>query len=169
MELISNKYRKLNEDLHNRAVFGQRGARHRMVVIDMLREFDALTVLDYGCGRADLAASMPGFDVRSYDPGIPARAKLPEQAEIVVCTDVLEHIEPELLDNVLAHINELTTVAAHLVIATKPDGNKKLADGRDPHLIVESPEWWQKKLAQHFDNVRCINVTARDCTFRVIK
>lgn len=165
--LISESYRSLNADLHKRAVFGQRGDRHALVVRDLINEFGG-PVLDYGCGRATLAASMPDVDVRNYDPAIPKYAADPEPCPIVICTDVLEHIEPDCLDAVLAHLERLTLKVAHLVVATKPDGNKKLADGRDPHLIVKPAEWWLPKLRE-FMPARLINVTARDCTFRVTR
>ena len=164
--LISENYRRLNADLHARAIFGQRGERHAPVVVDLLAEHGARTVLDYGCGRATLAAALPGVDVWSYDPAIKRFATLPPPCDIVVCTDVLEHIEPECLQAVLEHLRALTRVVAHIVIAIKPDGHKRLKDGRDPHLIVKPPEWWRDKLAEHYGLVRCVNVTNRDATFR---
>lgn len=165
--LISEHYRRMNADLHNRAVFGQRGARHVPVVREILREYGAdCTVLDYGCGRADLERALPDVKVWSYDPAIKHRATLPPPCDIVVCTDVLEHIEPDYLDDVLAHIKILTRKAAHLVVCTKLDGNKKLADGRDPHLIVQPAEWWRERICQHMP-ARLINCTERDVTFRV--
>lgn len=166
--LITDDYRALNRDLHKRAVFGQRGARHAPVVRQMLEEYGAgTTVLDYGCGRADLAKAMPDVKVWSYDPAIPQHATLPPPCGIVVCTDVLEHIEPDCLDAVLEHIASLTRKAAHIVIATKPDGHKKLADGRDPHLIVAPAEWWKGEL-RRFMPATLTNCTERDVTFRVV-
>jgi 2-polyprenyl-3-methyl-5-hydroxy-6-metoxy-1,4-benzoquinol methylase len=96
---------------------------------------------------------------------VPKFAALPEPAHVVVCTDVLEHVEPAYLDDVLRHLAECTVTVAHVVIATKPDGNKRLADGRDPHLIVRPAEWWRAKLNLYM-RARLINTTARDCTFR---
>jgi 2-polyprenyl-3-methyl-5-hydroxy-6-metoxy-1,4-benzoquinol methylase len=169
--LISDEYRRLNADLHQRAVFGQRGERHAPVVRDiipniLLANGRKHTVLDYGCGRATLSAALPGVQVVNYDPAIPEYAALPPPCDIVVCTDVLEHIEPNHLDAVLKHLRECTRFTAHIVIATKPDGGKKLADGRDPHLIVQPPEWWRERLASVYRTVRCMYVTARDCGFR---
>lgn len=165
MSLITNGYRALNADLHKRTIFGQRGGRHKLVALDLIEAYGATSILDYGCGRADLAASLPGVDVRSYDPAIAKHAALPEPADIVICTDVLEHIEPDCLHDVLTHLASLTKRIAHVVIATKEDGHKRLADGRDPHLIVKPAEWWRAKLPYYFRVVRTVNVTARDCTF----
>ncbi len=164
--LISEKYRKLNQDLHDRAVFGQRGARHAGVVRDMLREFGSGAVLDYGCGRATLALELPEIRVHCYDPAVPKFAADPPAVDYVVCTDVLEHVEPECLSGVLAHLRAKTLRLSHIVIATKLDGRKKLADGRDPHLIVQDAEWWRTKLDAHYGVVRLVNQSNRDCTFR---
>jgi hypothetical protein len=68
-------------------------------------------------------------------------AALPGFADLVVCTDVLEHVEPELLDTVLRHLRSLARKAVFVVIATRPS-NKTLSDGRNAHLIVETAEWW---------------------------
>jgi hypothetical protein len=70
---------------------------------------------------------------------------LPKPSDILVCTDVLEHIEPTLLDNVLDHIERLTREVALLVISCRP-ANAVLPDGRNAHLIIETPDWWLEKL-----------------------
>jgi S-adenosylmethionine:diacylglycerol 3-amino-3-carboxypropyl transferase len=68
--------------------------------------------------------------------------KPPEPHDIVVCTDVLEHIEPDCLDDVLADIRRCTKKAALLVVATRP-AMKTLSDGRNAHLIQEDFKWWE--------------------------
>jgi hypothetical protein len=64
---------------------------------------------------------------------------------MVVCTDVLEHIEPEHLDAVLRHVCSLAKKAVFLQIATRP-AKKCLPDGRNAHLTVQSAEWWLAKI-----------------------
>lgn len=164
--LISDDYRRLNEDLHRRATFGQRGSRHAEKVKEMLSKYGSGRVLDYGCGRATLGQSLPGVDVVNYDPAILVHSKSPPPCHIVICTDVLEHIEPECLDAVLRDIRRVIVRAAYIVIATKLDGRKKLADGRDPHLIVQPPSWWDEKLNEYFP-AKMTGSTNRDCTFLV--
>ena len=47
------------------------------------------------------------FEIKEYDPAIPGKDSLPEPADIVVCSDVLEHIEPNYLLNVLVDFNAI--------------------------------------------------------------
>lgn len=84
-----------------------------------------------------------------YDPGIKKHSKLPEPADFVICTDVLEHIEPELIDNVLSHLAHLTKREAYFVIFTGDCGHK-LPDGRAAHLIQKPRAWWEGKLLEVF-------------------
>jgi hypothetical protein len=104
-------------------------------------------VLDYGCGRGSLAEALKPHRCQQYDPGIPGRDVLPKPSDVVVCTDVLEHVEPDKLESVLDHLARLTARAAYIVIATRP-ANAVLPDGRNAHLIVETPEWWLERLEQ---------------------
>lgn len=105
-------------------------------------------ILDYGCGKRTLEKQL-GFPIQNYDPGIPECDVTPVPADIVVCGDVLEHIEPDCLDDVLDDIARLTKKVSILIIATFP-ARKHFPDGRNLHLIVESPEWWKGKLKEHF-------------------
>ena len=118
-------------------------------------------VLDYGCGKQLLAASCPELKIRGYDPAFPELAALAEPADLVMCTDVLEHIEPELLDNVFADLKRVTKKYGFFVIATRP-AKKILADGRNAHLIQESMEWWLLKLSRYFDAVYVYNKKNND-------
>jgi hypothetical protein len=159
--LISDSYRKLNTDLHtNRAVYGSHGSKHFKKVFGLAKEYEASTILDYGCGKGylklsfyvarDILDDMPLYDVREYDPAIKKKSRLPEPAEILVCTDVLEHVEPHLIENVLKHHRELTQKVAYLLIATRPS-KKILGDGRNAHVFVKPEEWWRKKLSEHWN------------------
>jgi hypothetical protein len=96
-----------------------------------------------------LAAALPELKIREYDPAIPGKDGEPEAAEFVVCTDVLEHIELDCLDEVLDHIRWLAGKYAFLNIATRP-AVKVLPDGRNAHLIIESADWWKTRVERFF-------------------
>jgi hypothetical protein len=148
---ITPEYAELNRRLHDKNVKYGSGA-HRKVdaVLELMGEHDAENVLDYGCGKGTLAAALPGIDIREYDPAIPGKDEAPQPADIVVCLDVLEHVEPDLLDNVLTDIQRLARKAVLLTIATRPS-TQTLADGRNAHLIQEDAAWWRARLAPLFE------------------
>jgi hypothetical protein len=80
---------------------------------------------------------------------VPEYADKPVPAELVTCIDVLEHIEPEYLLNVLDHLEELTEVAIFASVHMGPAG-KTLDDGRNAHLTQEPLEWWLPKFMERF-------------------
>lgn len=151
LQTITQDYLEQNRQLHEqRDTYGCWGWKHAERVLELRDEAEGVTVLDYGCGKGKLKEALGNPEwVREYDPAIPGKDAKPEMADIVVCTDVLEHIEPELLDNVLFELVRLTTKVGFLVIATR-ESNKLLPDGTSPHKIVQPAEWWRKKLAEKF-------------------
>jgi 2-polyprenyl-3-methyl-5-hydroxy-6-metoxy-1,4-benzoquinol methylase len=149
--LITEQYRALNAELHSQGIYGVSGGRWAKDVYRVAREIEARSVLDYGCGQGRLFMSMDNlpwpllFDRREYDPAIPGKDVRPEPADLVVCGDVLEHIEPECLYAVMSDLRDLAKRAVFLVVATRP-AKKVLADGRNAHLIVEPASWWLPKI-----------------------
>jgi len=105
--------------------------------------------LDYGCGKGFLAEELD-FPIWEYDPAVSGKERLPKPADIVICTDVLEHIEPETLDAVLDDLRRVTRKVGVFSLCTAP-ANKTFSDGTDAHLIVMPKTWWQMKLAEYFE------------------
>lgn len=157
--LISEDYRQLNADLHETGKYGQWGYREADTVKRLIKKYGCNNMLDYGAGNGTLSLRMP-IPCHNYDPALPFYADEPPLAkfDLVNCGDVLEHIEPEYLDNVLAHIKSYVGKVAYFVIATAPDGTKTLPDGRDPHLIVQDGSWWINKIENYFEVVDCWNL-----------
>ena len=144
-DLSSAGYRVQLAKLHSARKWGADGAKHADAARELIKRFAPATILDYGCGEARLAEALKPIRVSNYDPGIEAFAKMPKPCDLVICTDVLEHIEPEKLDAVLDHIYRLAGRAAYFVIDMKP-ANAILADGRNAHLSLHSAGWWFNKL-----------------------
>ncbi len=119
-------------------------------------------LLDYGCGHnCTLARSLKlkaKLTYQAYDPGVPKFAKPPFAAEMVACVDVLEHIEPDLVDNVLDNIRDLAQGIVFLTVETGP-AMKVLDDGRNAHLIQEPIQWWLPKFWDRWElqTVQMIN------------
>jgi hypothetical protein len=124
LQTITADYAELNRKLHDENEgYGSGSWRHAQKVMDLRNDTNSVTVLDYGCGKGALKVALGNPEwMREYDPAVPGKDAKPEMADLVICTDVLEHIEPDLLDNVLTHIARLTANAALLIIATRPAG-----------------------------------------------
>lgn len=140
--LISEEYIRLNAELHRaRPDYGAHGGKWAEHVKNLVHHYKAGSVLDYGCGKQALAEQLRLPFVRSYDPALPGLDLPPDPADLVVCTDVLEHVEPDSLSAVLTDLAGLTRKAGFLVVATRPAA-KTLPDGRNAHLIQRPAEWW---------------------------
>ena len=148
--MISEEYRRQNELLHlaDPSYGSGSGLKYAEFVKEAMRRTRSRTVLDYGCGKGSLKKVLGEF-VSNYDPAVPEWSCMPSPADMVVCTDVLEHVEPAHIDAVLAHIRSLSLNAAFFVVACR-EAKKALPDGRNAHLIVESPEWWIDLLSTSF-------------------
>lgn len=148
-ELISSDYAEQNRQLFDaNMVYGVGGGRHAPVVERLVEKLSLTSVLDYGCGRGFLAKELK-FPIWEYDPCVPGKEAPPRPADLVVCTDVLEHVEPDKLDFVLADLRRCTRRIGYFVISTGP-AQKSLPDGRNTHLIQEGREWWVERLRRFF-------------------
>jgi len=147
--MISEEYRKLNAELHkSNEKYGTSGGRYSQQISALAMSLQTKDILDYGCGKSTLANNL-AYKIKQYDPAIPKYSKLPDPADLVVCTDVLEHVEPELLGDVLDHLKALTKRKGFFIIATR-EAHKTLSDGRNAHLIVEDAKWWLAALWDKF-------------------
>lgn len=150
--LISESYRQQQKALHDKGNYGTAALQWGELVSALVDRLQIGTLLDYGCGskRSLLQVLDVDHDVRyqGYDPAIEAFSRK-EPAELVCCIDVLEHIEPELLENVLDDLARLSEKWAFLTIHTGPAA-KVLSDGRNAHLTQKPPEWWLPKIMQRW-------------------
>jgi len=153
-QTISPEYLNLNKQMHE-GNFGGGGYKRIPHILPVIKEFGIKTILDYGCGQGTLAIGLEEakkngvveFDsICNYDPARREYSKKPTGVfDLVCCTDVLEHIEPDYLDNVIEDLYQYTGKVAYLFIACSK-ANKVLPDGRNAHLIQEGPHWWMSRL-----------------------
>jgi hypothetical protein len=150
--LISDKYRKDQEELHVQDPLWGNGPRNRISeVFKFINDNNIKEFLDYGCGKAKLSKIMPGdIKVINYDPCVPQFSKDPRTCEYTFCVDVMEHIEYECLESVMKHIKEKTRQKAFVCVATGPS-RMILRDGRNAHIIQEDFVWWYNKFKSVFN------------------
>lgn len=165
---ITPEYRKEQEALHSKGNYGTASLQFGGVVSSLVNGLNVMTLLDYGCGAMQNLAQVlrPDHKIQycGYDPGVPGLTQDPEPADLVCCIDVLEHIEPELLDNVLDHLRDLSPAWAFMSVHTGP-ARKVLSDGRNAHLIQKPPEWW---LPKFFSRWRVQQFQATNTGFTVL-
>lgn len=160
-KLITNQYLEQNRCLHKAGNFGISGYKWAPTVSWIIHHHQIKHVLDYGAGQQTLKNALKdSFDTRidCYDPAIPELSMAPASAELLTCTDVLEHIEPDNIENVLDHICSIATRYVFLVIPTGPAA-KILPDGRNAHLIQRPVQWWLPKLIKRFDLISLNNAS----------
>lgn len=150
-ELISEQYRAEQTALHAKGNYGTASLQFGQLVSALVERTGSKTLLDYGCGSMRNLMKVLDCDVQylGYDPAVPEFShKAP--SDMVVSIDVLEHIEPELLDNVLDDLQSLTQGYAFFTVHTGP-AKKILSDGRNAHLIQQPPAWWLPKFLQRWE------------------
>jgi hypothetical protein len=151
--VISEDYRRQQQILHRNPNYGVASLMFAGHVAHVVAVSGAASVSDYGAGKQNLRKALEARGVyveyAAYDPAFPEYGEA-KPADLVCCIDVLEHIEPEFLDNVIAELARITTTRGFYTIHTGP-AIKTLADGRNAHLIQQPPEWWLAKLEDHFE------------------
>lgn len=147
--MFSPEYKALQEQFHRECpAYGVSGHKYAQHIEHLAQKLNTRDILDYGCGKATLQKSLP-YPIQNYDPFIPEFNKRPNSARLTVCSDVMEHIEPDHVQHVLNDIRNLTLDLVFFQIATRPAA-KILPDGRNAHLIVEPINWWLERLLPYF-------------------
>lgn len=172
MELVSYDYRLTLLNTHKKTD-GSWGGGHSVDKLPKyegtLKRLDVQTILDYGCANGKFKVYMnkhkPQYTIYEYDPGIRGKDSNPLPADFIVCCDVMEHVEPEYLDNVLKHLRGLTLKGGYFNISTKK-AITILSDGTNAHKIVQDGEWWIEKFKEYFD-VEDIEIGRIETSFTV--
>lgn len=151
--LISDYYREQNERLLASGDCGGGGYKWIPRIRTLVDDHDVTGILDYGCGLGTLKEQYPErIPIEEYDPAIPGKAHPPTPHDLLVCTDVLEHVEPDLLGNVIDHLHSCTLALALVTIALR-ESNKSFPDGTNVHLLIEGADFWTERLARAFGRV----------------
>lgn len=124
-------------------------------VHDFVAQYKPGSVVDWGCANGNLINRLeqdfPSITrLGGYDPSNPDFDVIPACTyDCLVSCDVIEHFEPDQLDELLQLMQSKFTHAAFLIIACYP-AKKLLPDGRNAHLTVENCAWWLDKIQRQF-------------------
>jgi len=153
--LISDEYREMQRQLHSNPDYGVASVHYAPMVAQVIEAVGAGELLDYGAGKGRLGITLRQhigrpLTIHHYDPAIPEWSAPPQPCGFVACIDVLEHIEPALLDNVLDDLQRVTVGTGVFTVHTGR-AVKVLSDGRNAHLIQRPPAWWLPKFLDRFE------------------
>jgi cyclopropane fatty-acyl-phospholipid synthase-like methyltransferase len=161
LDNLSNEYKEQLKTLHLKNKMGKNSKRKIPKLFNMpefLEKYKPNSIIDYGCGSGGVVNFLlEKYNiVEGYDPCVEKLSTWPtKKYDVLVSMDVLEHIEPEFLDDNLKLIETLFNKAAYLDIHTGASP-AFLPDGRNAHLIQEQPNFWREKISKNM-NVKIVN------------
>ena len=149
--LVTDEYLALLEHEHSKGDWGTTSHLLAPRILPFLVASGSKEFLDYGAGRGTLknAPEMQGYTAYEYDPAIAKISMTPEPCDFVVCTDVLEHVEPDCLRNVMEDLKRLVVNKGYLIVALVP-AFAVLKDGRNAHIMLRESSWWENFIGQYF-------------------
>lgn len=143
------------KELHAKPEYGVGNVKYAPYVLPHLKQIKAKSVIDYGCGKGELAdflehAELP--HVQRYDPAIAAFSVKPKGPfDVLINSCVLEHIPESELDDIL---QDMASMAPHaFYIINTQLAVEILPDGRNAHLTVKPAAWWKLRLEQFYPYV----------------
>lgn len=119
----------------------------------LIREVQAETLLDYGCGKGRQYSEHGVHRMWKrgtpalYDPAVAGLDVKPAGTfDGVLCCDVAEHIPEEEVGVFLADVMGYARKFVFMTISCAP-ADKRLPDGRNCHLTVRPPKWWAAQIS----------------------
>jgi hypothetical protein len=151
---LQNQYAQL----HRTTTYGAGADRFLLHIQACVSDLKPGRILDYGCGQSNLANDLvlETATFHRYDPAIPEIAMLPvTSADLIVNTDVMEHIPKSDVPDVLAHIRSISE-SVFFNIATR-SARQILPDGRNAHLTVMTAEEWLTQIRCVFPSAEIVS------------
>ncbi len=153
---LIEQYKKI----HSEKTYGNTSVKNLRFIRPDIKILHPKSVIDYGCGQSPLLEELSlGYEIvkNRYDPAIPEFSKKPDTiSDLLLNVDVLEHIEEEDLDTILAEMRSLCKNA--LIIVDLKEAELLLEDGRNAHVTIKPAEWWEEKISKHFGKLERIKV-----------
>ena len=157
---------ELYKQLHQERNYGDTGSEYTEDVLNFIRQTTATTVLDFGSGTGSLAKSLRKRNILidEFDPCYPGKEEIiKKKYDLVITTDLLEHIYEDELDNIFEEMLCLKPKFMYHAISTR-EATILLPDKSNCHKTVKSMQWWYNRIHNVFNPVS-INATPKndDC------
>ena len=117
-------------------------------------------ILDYGCGNGVLLKLLrhkyPKINIYGYDPAIKSFSVIPNNHyDMIINTDVLEHIPKNDICDVLNHIKSLSNNVFFCLHHGK--AYTILPNGENAHITIKPKEWYHNLMKKYFDIIIPLN------------
>jgi 2-polyprenyl-3-methyl-5-hydroxy-6-metoxy-1,4-benzoquinol methylase len=157
-EIINEYYKIYWAESSGGKLYGKSSEDLLEWITPYIKELNPKTILDWGCGRSCLVNYFWKDGERKiykYDPAIHEYKDKPEiVADLLLCTDVLEHIPKEHLALCFQEIFKHSRKQIFTVSMIK--ARKKLPCGMNAHVNVQNRTYWVKEFKRYFDNVQVL-------------
>lgn len=149
------KYRKEYEEFHKGHFFaGYSVLQFANNIYSAIEKTNSTTILDYGSGKGHQYSKKKldlywGVEVDCYDPGYKPFSDLPNKTyDGVICTEVMEHVPEDEVDDTIQHIFARATKFVFFSISLGT-ANKKFSNGEQIHVTLKSAEWWRSVIDRY--------------------
>lgn len=153
-----NAYRELHS---NNASYGTSSIGYFEEISLIIDYLKPKRILDYGCGKGKLIEALQDkykdIKIFGYDPAIPEYDCLPvnEQYDLVINTDVLEHIPEEEIQETVKKIKKLSDNVIFCLHHALADAI--LSDGTNAHCTVKSIFWYNRLFSRYFKDITILD------------
>jgi hypothetical protein len=108
----------------------------------IIKDKDIKSILDYGCGKAKYHPKE--WNAIKYDPAIQEYQNKPQDKyDLVISTDVLEHIPVENLKQTINEIFGYSNKWVFVSVCCRK-AEAILPNGYNAHATIESAKWWKE-------------------------
>lgn len=163
-----HKTLKQYTDIHAKEHYGDSADLHFDIIAREVIRLNPKSVLDFGCGRSGLAWRFWNDGKRSihqYDPAIPKFKEEPPECDLVLCTDVMEHILMRDVDRIFEEIKRKSKKVI-FTISMKP-ARRKLFDGRNAHVTLLTKTEWIRWIKDSFG--QCTEIPQESPTQLIVR
>lgn len=165
--MISKAYQRKITEYHKTHRWGGAVEGKAFEIECIAKDNGCSTILDFGCGYGALNNKIGNkLEVTEYDAGIDGKNKLPVgKFDMVVCCDVMEHVEPMFVDQTIDWLYYYATKMIYLSICCAPS-LEAFPDGSNLHLTIQTPSWWMSRFEERGSKFSYVG-TDRGLTMKV--
>ena len=128
--------------------YGIGGNWFRDTIVEIAKEYEVKTILDYGCGKGSLVKLLSNnYETFGYDPFVAEyRNRSTLTADMIVSTDFFEHMNEYEIETIISDLQSYNSKVQFHAISNRIAA-QILPNGENAHRTVKDAEWWKEKLS----------------------